>query len=194
MNFIRGWLRFFRDRVIIKTMVLIAILNFKIRKYAFGFNNACNFLRSVSAPCITPILINEGATIGTNCSIDSGIFVHNCKGFNNLRIGNNTHIGKNVFLDLRDRIDIGDNSIISMGCTLLTHFDATPSKLTQHIEVHQAPVIISSHAYIGCNVTVLSGVNIGHSSIIAAGSLVRKSVEKKTLVAGVPAVLKSHIT
>jgi len=193
MKFIRSWLGFFRNQVIIKILVLITILNFKFRKYAFGFHNACNFLRLVSSSCITPILISEGASIGSDCSIEAGIFIHNCKGFKNLRIGNNCHIGKNVFLDLRDHIEIGDNAVISMNCTLLTHVDVTPSRLTHHIKTHQAPVIISSHSYLGCGVTVLSGVNIGHSSVIAAGSLVRENVEKKTLVAGVPALLKSSI-
>lgn len=193
MNFFRRCLGFFRARVIVKILVFIAILTFKIRKYAFGFDNACNFLRSVSLPCIVPILRSEGADIGSNCSIDVGIFIHNCKEFKNLRIGNNSHVGKNVFFDLRDRIEVGHNAIISMGCTLLTHVDVNPSILTEHIVTNQAPVIINSHAYLGCNVTVLSGVNVGYSSIIAAGSLVRNSVVKKTLVAGVPAVLKSSI-
>ena len=193
MSLIKGCLGSFRRRVIIKILIFIAILNFKIRKYAFGFDNACNFFRSVSSPCIIPILKNEGASIGSYCSIDTGISIHNCKGFENLRIGNNSHVGKNIFFDLRDQIEIGDNSIVSMGCTLLTHVDVTPSRLTKQVKTHQAPVIISSHAYLGCNVTVLSGVKIGHSSVIAAGSLVRTSVEKETLVAGVPAVFKSSI-
>lgn len=48
-------------------------------------------------------------------------------------------------------------------------------------------VIIEEDVWIGCSVTILKGVKIGRSSIIAAGSLVVKDVPPYSIVGGVPA-------
>lgn len=48
-------------------------------------------------------------------------------------------------------------------------------------------VIIGSDVWVGNNVLIMDGVTLGHGSIIAAGSVVTKSVEPYTIVAGVPA-------
>ena len=48
-------------------------------------------------------------------------------------------------------------------------------------------VIIEEDVWIGANVTILKGVTIGRSSIVAAGSLVIKDVPPYCIVGGVPA-------
>ena len=48
-------------------------------------------------------------------------------------------------------------------------------------------MIIEDRVWIGCNVIILAGVTIGQGSIIAAGSVVTKSVAPGMLVAGNPA-------
>lgn len=50
------------------------------------------------------------------------------------------------------------------------------------------PVIICDNVWIGMNATILKGVTIGENSVVAAGSVVTKSVESNTVVAGNPAV------
>lgn len=50
------------------------------------------------------------------------------------------------------------------------------------------PVIIRDNVWIGMNATILKGVTIGENSVVAAGSVVTKSVEPNTVVAGNPAV------
>jgi len=52
-----------------------------------------------------------------------------------------------------------------------------------------APVKICDNVWIGMNATILKGVNIGDNSVVAAGSVVTKSVEPNTIVAGNPAVV-----
>ena len=46
---------------------------------------------------------------------------------------------------------------------------------------------------LGANVSVMPGVTIGSGCVIAAGSVVTKDVPEDSLVAGVPAVVKSKI-
>ena len=51
------------------------------------------------------------------------------------------------------------------------------------------PVIIGNDVWIGANVIILPGVNIGHGAVIAAGAVVTKDVEPYAIVGGVPAKL-----
>ncbi len=58
-------------------------------------------------------------------------------------------------------------------------------------EIGTKPVIIADNVWIGMNATILKGVHIGENSVVAAGSLVTKSVPPNVVVAGNPArVLK----
>jgi acetyltransferase-like isoleucine patch superfamily enzyme len=52
-----------------------------------------------------------------------------------------------------------------------------------------APVIIADNVWIGMNAVILKGVTIGENSVVAAGSVVTKSVSANTIVAGNPAVV-----
>ncbi|MCE0555601.1 acyltransferase [Motilimonas sp. E26] len=50
-----------------------------------------------------------------------------------------------------------------------------------------SPIIIRNNVWVGMNSLILKGVEIGENSIVAANSVVTKSVPKNTLVAGNPA-------
>jgi len=135
---------------------------------------------------VAPALRLLGASVGKNARIYAPLILHNSK-FSNLVIGDNCHIGRDVFLDLTDRIEIGDNVTVSMRATLITHFDPGESEMgAAGYPTAHAPVIIGNGGYIGAGATVLNGVKIGASSIIAAGALIRRDVPPHSLVAGVP--------
>ena len=49
------------------------------------------------------------------------------------------------------------------------------------------PIHIEDKVWLGANVTILPGVTIGEGAIVAAGAVVTKDVESRTVVGGVPA-------
>jgi len=68
---------------------------------------------------------------------------------------------------------------------LAPYFKDRPSRP----KLKSAPVNISDNVWIGMNAVILKGVTIGENSVVAAGSVVTKSVEPNTVVAGNPAVV-----
>jgi maltose O-acetyltransferase len=142
---------------------------------------------------IAPTLRAYGARIGERVRFRSPLVIHNSglergRYYENLRIGDDCYLGRELFLDLQEPITIEDHVTISHRVMILTHTDAGTSPLKdEFIETDQAPVTIRRGAYIGANVTILQGVEIGESSIVGAGAVVTRSVPAQTVVAGVPA-------
>ena len=65
--------------------------------------------------------------------------------------------------------------------------DMSKSQLTLIYPKKQQPVNVHANSYIGADSTILMGVNLGEDSFIAAGALVSKNVESRTMVGGIPA-------
>ena len=51
------------------------------------------------------------------------------------------------------------------------------------------PIAVERGSWIGARSTILAGVTIGEGAVVAAGSVVTRSVAANSLVAGVPAVV-----
>jgi acetyltransferase-like isoleucine patch superfamily enzyme len=102
------------------------------------------------------------------------------------------------------RIDIGSHCLISWNVGIADSdfhpLDPAQRVIDSHAlapflkdrpprpKLKTAPVIISDNVWIGMNAIILKGVNIGENSVVAAGSVVTKSVPANTVVAGNPAV------
>ncbi len=59
--------------------------------------------------------------------------------------------------------------------------------------IRTAPVRIADNVWIGMNAVILKGVSIGENSVVAAGSVVSKSVAANTVVAGNPAIVVKQL-
>ena len=114
-----------------------------------------------------------------------------------LYIGDNTHLGYQMGINVGTKIIIGKHVLIANRVALIG-YDAHP--LDPILRSENFPpdvngcgdILIEDYAWIGANVTILKNVTIGKASIVAAGSVVTKSVPPYSIVAGNPArVVKS---
>ncbi|HAF30096.1 MAG TPA: acetyltransferase [Bacteroidales bacterium] len=112
-----------------------------------------------------------------------------------VHIGNNVMIGLKVTLDhsYPEMIFIEDDVSLAGNNYILTHSNPYPH-FSRVIESYAAPVIIKKGAWLGIGVTVLPEVTIGEYSIIAAGSVVTKSIPPKVIAGGMPAKVLKDIS
>lgn len=111
--------------------------------------------------------------------------------------GKNLHIGKRVFINSGCRfqdqggIYIGDDVLVGHNCVIATiNHREDPDRRG---DMATAPVRIGNKVWIGANVTLLPGVTVGEGAILAAGAVVTKDVEPRTVVGGVPAKVLKRI-
>ena len=87
-------------------------------------------------------------------------------------------------------IIIGDDVLIGAGVHLYAsnhRFDRDDLLISAQGHSPVEDLVIEDDVWIGANAIILPGVCIGRHSVVAAGSVVTKSVPSRTLWAGVPA-------
>lgn len=118
-----------------------------------------------------------GARIAPDAVIAGPLTIVNAeRDFSNLEVGAGAHVGQEVFIDLADRVVIGERATVSMRCCLITHFDAGRSPIAQERPRQTGPVVVEAGAYLGAGAIVLHGVTIGRGALVAAGAVVRDDV------------------
>ena len=101
-------------------------------------------------------------------------------------IGYNNLIGKNHWSSEPYLISVGSHCQLT-DCRIFTHGGAQPIR-----DIHPnfdcfGKVTIGDYVYIGSNSLVMPGVTIGNNVLVAAGSVVTKSIPSRVVVAGNPA-------
>lgn len=113
----------------------------------------------------------------------------------------NVYVGKKVRIQNglqiinapTESVKFGDYSVIAANVTIVTNNHRSTVGKTQfeisgnHENDKSGNVVIDKDVWIGTNSTILAGVHIGRSAIVAAGAVVTKDVPPYSIVAGVPA-------
>jgi acetyltransferase-like isoleucine patch superfamily enzyme len=147
-------------------------------------------------------LYNQGKiTIGKNFKANSGKNYNPIGGDTMLRlichkkakltIGDNVGISNTTIVCSKE-ITIEDNVLIGGGCKIWdTDFHSLDYKIRgtkdDAMNANKKSVLIKNGAFIGAGTSILKGVTIGEKSIIAAGSVVAKSVPDGEIWGGNPA-------
>ena len=140
-------------------------------------------------------LSKNGIILGNNVTIQRGTIIE-CTGVIReigigLKVGNNVGMAPNCFIQVRGRVEIGSNVIFGPGVCVFSENHLT-NELKKYINeqgTSRKGVVIENGVWIGSGAKVLDGVKIGENSVIAAGSIVTKSVPPFTVYGGVPAKL-----
>lgn len=130
--------------------------------------------------------VKEGASIASGVNIGAREPLH----AGNLFLGIESQIGPNTIVDLCDDVYLADGAIVGPNCVIYTHnhdYKQANGKALGKADVITAPVYIGQNSWIGTNVIILPGVTIGDNVVVAAGSVVTKSIPANCLVGGVPA-------
>ncbi len=163
-----------------------------IKLIYFGFYNAFlkNFPSSNSARtlgCRLRLLFLRPffAHAGKLVNIQTGVTMDPVR---NISIGDNSGIGRDSILIAPAPIEIGRDVMIGPQLIIYTANHETKRMLPMNKQAMVCkPVKIGDDVWIGARVTILPGVVIGDGSVIAAGSVVTKSLEPYTIAGGVPA-------
>jgi acetyltransferase-like isoleucine patch superfamily enzyme len=112
-----------------------------------------------------------------------------------LTVGNNVAIGSNVRIEVDGQI--GDAVLIANSAAIVGRSDHEIAQVGFTIRDSRwvgsfpdelsRPVRIGSDVWIGYGATVLSGVTIGDSSVIGAGSVVAHDIPSNSIAVGNPA-------
>ena len=111
-----------------------------------------------------------------------------------VNIGANNFIpDKNCWSSEPYLITVGNNCQITNGVRIFTHGGANVvRKYNPNFDIF-GKVIIGDWVYIGNNSLIMPGVTIGDGSLVAAGSVVTKSVPSGVVVGGNPAKILSTV-
>jgi len=132
-------------------------------------------------------------SIGARCVLEPGIsfkFDGIWSPGPSILIGNDVFIGTGCEFNIRQQLVIGNHALISSGCRFVDHdhgFSTRALPMAQQTTGEEKAIRIEEDVWIGAEVVVLKGVTVGRGAIIAAGSVVTKSIGAFEIWAGVPA-------
>ena len=122
------------------------------------------------------VVILAGARIGADCNICSHVLIEN-----DVIIGNRVTVKSGV--QLWDGLRVGDDVFIGPNATFTN--DKFPR--SKQYPAKCLETTIENGASIGAGAVILPGITIGSKSMIAAGSVVTRNVDSRSLVQGNPA-------
>jgi len=130
-----------------------------------------------------------GITLGANVVLGRNT-VLSCKG-GSIVIGDNTNISVNCTVISESSVRIGANVLFAAYCYVIAGgnhgTDRTDIAIIQQDSFSKGGVVIEDNAWLGADVKVLDGVNVGHDAVAGAGSVVVRNIPAFTIATGMPA-------
>jgi len=138
------------------------------------------------------IEIGDDVHIGSPCTWDVAPHAE-------LIIGNRVSLNYRGIMSVAKSVSIGDDTLLAGDVAIFdnTNHPVSPARRLAREAVTSAevaPVVIGRNVWIGIHCIIMRGVTIGDNSVVAAGSVVTKSVPPNTLVAGNPAAPVRQLT
>ena len=103
--------------------------------------------------------------------------------YGNLIVGDWVHLSDTFFIDYAPVV-LYDGALLSWKNLLVTSSHDFEGDMNTIVA---RPIVLEKNAWVTTNCTILGGVRIGENSVIAAGSVVTKSIPPNVLAGGNPA-------
>lgn len=145
---------------------------------------------NVARPLLYRLTLNH---VGRNLVISKHVII---SAPNKLSIGNNVFVNIGCIFHAEGNLSIGDDTKIGPYTTIWTSnhiFDRTdvPIRTQGH---SYAPVTIGRDVWIGAGVTIVAGVTVGDGAVVGAGSVVTRDIAPYSVAVGNPArVIRSRL-
>ena len=145
---------------------------------------------SFSGPAIslispfTEISMDRGARlkIGKNFKMRDGAKIRVRKGALCV-IGDNSSVNSNNMIACRERIEIGNDVMLSPNVQIYDHdHDFRVTGGVKENRYNTAPVKIGNNVWIGANTVILRGTEIGDNCIIGAGCIVKGKYQNNAVI------------
>jgi len=123
---------------------------------------------------------------GINIQISTGVkIVHPYR----FVVGDNVYLGTNSWIYCGANIVIGDETLLGANVIMVSsNHTYNPNTMSARFSLSTLePIIISEKCWLAGSVTVLGGSNVGASTIVAAGSLVKGVLDGSMIYGGIPA-------
>jgi acetyltransferase-like isoleucine patch superfamily enzyme len=181
--------KFFLYVKLIPDVVRLFLLHIQLRLHGVSYGKKLR-----GNPCI---IKNEGKIeLGTgvflNSNPDGELYRTGLRAYfasSVIKIGDKCSLNGTI-IHSRNAVIIGDNCMFGPGVVILdndSHNTSIDPKSRRQGQIEETPVVIGNNVWIGMRSIIMKGVNIGDNSIVAAGSIVTKSVPSNSLFGGNPA-------
>lgn len=177
---------FFRLRERGSTLIMQSVRKFywRMQGMQIGIN--------VSLPTILVTWPHQ-VSIGNDCQFEKGVFLK----FDgiwqtgpHILIGDGCFVGAYAEFNIKKQVRLGANCLIASGCKFIDHdhgFASRDLPIGLQSNGSEQAIVLEDDVWLGVNVVVLKGVQIGCGAIIAAGSVVTQSIPQYEIWAGIPA-------
>lgn len=147
----------------------------------FHFRNVHVSLIAKISPC-TEITVDNGGSLeyGKNFILRSGSKIRVRKN-GKLKIGSHVGLGNRSFIVCHKEITIGEGTIIGPNVFIYDHDHDYKSDNPSRNFI-SSPVCIGKNVWIGANVVILRGTEIGDNCIVAAGTVLKGKYESNKTI------------
>ena len=167
-------------------------IGFKIRYYYYKM-----FFKKIGKN----VLIDVGVIFNgpANISIDDYTWIDPYCNFQamlgEIKIGKRVHIGSFVIIGTRDPVIIED--YVAIGASSKIYSNSEIVKKGKRMSgamipesekaYYTSPIYLRKDSFVGANVVILPGVELGEGSVVGANSVINRSISPWNIVSGVPA-------
>ena len=131
----------------------------------------------------------SGIALGRNVNVGEGSWFQTI-GHGVIEVGEQCHFAGYAVISAAASIVLESKVIVARNVHILDHqhrYDIAGVSVLEQGNTPARPVRIGEGSWIGANVVILPGVNIGRHAVVGANSVVRADVPAGSVVAGLPA-------